>query len=139
MLLRGVRGATVVADDQPDLILNATRELLLAILEANPSLQPADLASGLFTLTEDLCAAYPAQAARQMGWVEVPLMCAREIPVPGSLPRCIRVLLHWNTDLPQVEIQHVYLGEAVRLRPDLFSSSYSSNKPEPAYGSGRTE
>jgi chorismate mutase len=139
MPLRGIRGATVVSADQSDVILNATRELLAAILEANPSLGPADLASGLFTLTEDLCAAYPAQAARQMGWDEVPLMCAREIPVPGSLSRCIRVLLHWNTDLPQAEIHHVYLGEAARLRPDLLSTSYSPEMPDHANGKGRSE
>lgn len=139
MPLRGIRGATVVSADQPDVILRATRELLAAILEANPSLEPADLASGLFTLTEDLHAAYPAQAARQMGWVEVPLMCAREIPVPRSLPRCIRVLLHWNTELSQAEIHHVYLGEAARLRPDLFSSTYSSEIPDHANGKGRNE
>lgn len=139
MPLRGVRGATVVSADQSNEILNATRELLAAILEANPSMEPADLASGLFTLTEDLCAAYPAQAARQMGWDEVPLMCAREIPVPGSLPRCIRVLLHWNTDLPQAEIHHVYLGEAASLRPDLLSASYSSEMLDHANGADRNE
>lgn len=139
MPIRGIRGATVVSADRSDVILRATRELLAAILEANPSLEPADLASGLFTLTEDLRAAYPAEAARQMGWVEVPLMCAREIPVPGSLPRCIRVLLHWNTKLPQAEIHHVYLGEAARLRPDLLSTSYSSEIPDHANGKGRNE
>jgi chorismate mutase len=138
MALRGVRGATVVLVDQADVILDSTRELLQAILDANPTLQPADLASGLFTLTEDLSAAYPAQAARQLGWSEVPLMCAREIPVPGSLPRCIRVLLHWNTDLPQIEIQHVYLGDAAILRPDLFQSIYSSSRPGPGNGSGKS-
>ena len=139
MPLRGIRGAAVVSADRSDVILNATQELLAGILEANPSLEPADLASGLFTLTEDLSAAYPAQAARQMGWVEVPLMCAREIPVPGSLPRCIRVLLHWNTDLPQADVHHVYLGEAARLRPDLFSISYSSEIPGHANGTGQNE
>ena len=117
--MRGVRGATTVLSDGTEEILQATRQLLGAILEANPNLQPADLASALFTLTGDLRAVYPARAARQLGWTEVPLMCASEIAVPGSLPRCIRVLLHWNTDLPQSQVRHIYLNEAVSLRPDL--------------------
>lgn len=119
MPVRGVRGATTAAEDTPEAILAATRELLQAMLKANPEIQPADVASVLFTVTEDLNSAYPALAARQLGWNEVPLVCAREIPVPGSLPRCIRILLHWNTHLPQSAIQHVYLSEAKKLRPDL--------------------
>jgi chorismate mutase len=100
-------------------ILEATQELLLAILQANSSLEPADIGSVFFTLTEDLTDTYPAQAARDLGWQLVPLLCGREIPVPGGLPRCIRVLIHWNTGLPQESIQHVYLGEAACLRPDV--------------------
>jgi chorismate mutase len=119
MPVRGVRGATVASQDQSEAILSATQELLLALLEANPQMHSADIASALFTVSEDLSAAYPAQAARLMGWAGVPLMCAREIPVPGSLPRCIRVLLHWNTALPQSAVRHVYLGAAAKLRPDL--------------------
>ncbi len=119
MPLRGIRGATVASLDQAEAVLEATRELLVAIQSANPSLKPEDIASVIFTVTEDLQSAYPAQAARQMGWVAVPLMCAREIPVPGSLRRCIRVLVHWNTDLPQEAIRPVYLGAAASLRPDL--------------------
>ncbi len=119
MPLRGIRGATVVEHDDPDEVLAATRELLSALLKANPSLNPPDLASAFFTVTGDLCSAYPARAARQLGWDDVPLMCALEIPVPGSLPCCIRVLLHWNTDLPQAAVRHVYLGDAASLRPDL--------------------
>jgi chorismate mutase len=119
MPIRGIRGATIVPQDQPEAILAGTRALLSAILEANPSLQTQDLASGHFTVTDDLCSAYPAQAAREMGWTHVPMICSREIPVPGSMPRCIRVLLHWNTDLPQDAIRHVYLGAAASLRPDL--------------------
>lgn len=119
MPLRGIRGATVAEQDQAETILQATRELLDAILRANPTLKTADLASVFFSLTEDLAAAYPAQAARELGWDQVPLLCSREIPVPGSLPRCIRVLLHWNTDLPQHTIRHVYLGDAAELRPDV--------------------
>ncbi len=119
MPVRGIRGATVVEHDDPEEVLAATRELLSALLKANPTLIPSDLASALFTVTGDLCTAYPARAARQLGWDDVPLMCALEIPVPGSLPRCIRVLLHWNTDLPQAAVLHVYLGKAAGLRPDL--------------------
>jgi chorismate mutase len=119
MALRGVRGATVVAEDNPDAILSATTKLLEAIRKANPSLLPDDIASILFTVTDDLCTVYPAQAARSLGWELVPLMCGREMPVPDGLPHCIRVLLHWNTNLSQTEVHHVYLGEAARLRPDL--------------------
>jgi chorismate mutase len=123
MPVRGIRGAIDVISDQPEEILTATRELLEAILLANPALKPADLASVLFTVTGDLQSTYPAQAARQMGWKEVPLMCGCEIPVPGSLPRCVRVLLHWNTNLAQADVRHIYLRGAVALRPDLKSPS----------------
>ncbi len=122
MSIRGIRGATTVTADQPDLILQATRELLEAILAENKKLRLEDVASATFTLTEDLVSAFPAQAARQMGWEEVPMMCAREIPVPGSLPRVIRVLVHWNTEVPQSEIKHIYLRGAVKLRPDLVAA-----------------
>jgi chorismate mutase len=119
MVVRGIRGATVVESDEPSAILAATHALLEAILAANPSLRPEDLASAWFTMTHDLVSVHPAAAARQMGWERVPLMCSQEIPVPGSLARCIRVLLHWNTPLPQEAVQHVYLGGASVLRPDL--------------------
>jgi chorismate mutase len=122
MAIRGIRGATTVSADEPDLILESTRELLEAILRANKSMKPEDVGSALFTVTEDLTSTFPAQAARQMGWGLVPMMCAREIPVPGSLPHAIRVLVHWNTDVPQNEITHVYLREAVKLRPDLVAA-----------------
>ena len=122
MPIRGIRGATTVTADQPDLILQATRELLEEILEENAGMQPEDVGSAIFTVTDDLVSTFPAQAARQMGWGLVPMLCAREIPVPGSLPRVIRVLVHWNTDVPQNEIVHVYLREAVKLRPDLVAA-----------------
>jgi len=128
MPVRGIRGATTVHADQPEAILAAARELLEAILAHNPDLVPEEIASALFTLTDDLSAAYPAKAARQIGWVQTPLMCAREIPVPGSLPRCIRVLVHWNTSLPQSAIRHVYLGEATQLRPDLGAADLSCSE-----------
>jgi chorismate mutase len=120
MSMRGVRGAAIAADDCRVSILRTTRNLLLSIQEKNPSLKIEDIASILFTLSEDLQSAYPAEAARELGWQHVPMICAREIPVPGSQPRCIRVLLHWNTDIPQQEIQHVYDGDAALLRPDLL-------------------
>lgn len=119
MSVRGIRGATVVASDQADEILQATRELLMAVLECNPDLKTQDITSVIFTVSEDLSSAYPARAARDLGWHQVPMLCAREIPVPGGLPHCIRVLLHWNTDLPQDAVEHVYLGDAKILRPDL--------------------
>ena len=122
MPIRGIRGATTVAADEPDLILQATRELLEAILEENNGMNPEDVASALFTVTDDLASTFPAQGARQMGWGLVPMLCAREIPVPNSLPRVIRVLVHWNTKVPQSEITHVYLREAVKLRPDLVAA-----------------
>ncbi len=122
MAIRGIRGATTVSADEPDLILEATRELLEAILAANKSMKPEDVGSAIFTVTEDLASTFPAQAARQMGWSLVPMTCAREIPVPGSLPKAIRVLVHWNTETPQSEIKHVYLRDAVKLRPDLVAA-----------------
>jgi len=122
MTIRGVRGATTIESDTKDNILGATDELLKAILSANPDLQTVDIASVLFTVTEDIASAYPALAARRMGWDQVPMMCAQEIPTTGSLPLCIRVLIHWNTNKAQNEIRHVYLRNAVKLRPDLVSA-----------------
>jgi chorismate mutase len=119
MPVRGIRGAAVAPSQDPEDVLLVTRMLLEALLEANPMLDPKDIASILFTATQDLISEYPAKAARQMGWVDVPLMCGLEIPVPKGISRCIRILIHWNTDLPQTGIHHVYLGEAASLRPDL--------------------
>jgi chorismate mutase len=82
-------------------------------------LQTEDIASAWFTVSDDIVSAYPALAARQIGWDQVPMMCAREIPVPEGLPLCIRVLIHWNTDREQRAVKHVYLREAAKLRPDL--------------------
>ena len=119
MAIRGVRGATSAAADGPEAIFRATQELLIEIMEHNDVMRAEDIASAFFTLTEDLASAYPAQAARQLGWEQVPMICAREIPVPDGLPRIIRVLILWNTDMPQARIRHVYLGNAAQLRPDL--------------------
>ena len=123
MAVRGVRGATVAEKDDPENILSATRKLMNAILTENPGMVLEDIASVLFTSTDDLSSVYPAKAAREMGWNQVPLISAREIQVPGGLAGCIRVLIHWNTDTPQSEIRHVYLGAAASLRPDLSGRS----------------
>jgi chorismate mutase len=122
MHLCGIRGAITVEQDQPEQVLAATRELLETILAENPALQFEDIASAFFTTTDDLVSAYPALAARQLGWTCVPMMCAQEIPVPGSLPRCIRVLIHWNSEAAQATVRHVYLRGAKSLRPDLASA-----------------
>ena len=129
MTIRGVRGATTIETDHPDQVLSATREMLGAILVANHSMQIEDIASVFFTVTDDIVSAYPALAARQIGWDQVPMMCAREIPVPGSLPCCIRVLVHWNTDTAQPDIHHIYLREAVKLRPDLSQAGPQESFP----------
>lgn len=118
MPVRGIRGATTSLPN-PEAVLIATRELLQAILKANPTLETQDIASAWFTVTRDLQVIYPARAARDLGWNQVPLMCGLEVDVPNSLAHCVRVLIHWNTSLPQSEIRHVYLHDAVQLRPDL--------------------
>lgn len=122
MNVRGVRGATTVEHDDAEAILGATEELVRDLVAAN-DLRPEDVASALFTVTPDLHAEFPAAAARRMGWTAVPLLNFTEIDVPGRLQRCIRVLLHVNTERSQSEMVHVYLREAVALRPDLFSRS----------------
>ena len=115
---RGVRGATTVTANTRDEILTATRQLIALMIRRN-GIERTDVASAIFTTTPDLDAEFPALAARQLGWLDVPLLCGHEMSIPGSLPRCIRVLVHWNTDLAQSEIQHIYVRDAVRLRPDL--------------------
>lgn len=116
MYCRGIRGATTVQQNEREEILAATTELLQLMVQYN-ELRTDDIASGIFSMTEDLDAEFPAVAARTLGWNEVPLMCTREIPVPGSLGKCIRVLLHVNTTRSLAEIQHVYIHGAVNLRP----------------------
>lgn len=122
MVVRGVRGAITVDADEPEKILAATRELLETICKANEITDYSDICSAVFTTTSDLTSTFPAEAARVMGMGQVPLLCATEIPVPNSMPRCIRILLHMNTEKGQDEIQHVYLGEAKKLRPDIKSA-----------------
>lgn len=92
---------------------------MLALLIRRNEMIVTDIASAVFTVTKDLDAEFPALAARQLGWLEVPLLCGYEIDVPNSLPMCVRVLVHWNTDRRQDQVQHVYIHDAVRLRPDL--------------------
>jgi chorismate mutase len=116
---RGIRGATSVDANNGDTIVAATRELLTRIVTAN-DVKMEDVASVIFTATPDLDAAYPALAAREMGWSNVPLLCMQEMAVVDSLPRCIRVLLLWNTDRSADQVQHVYLHQARVLRPDLM-------------------
>jgi len=110
-----------VEENSAAAIKAAVRALLEQIVTAN-TLDVADIASVIFTATPDLDAVYPAVAAREMGWSNTPLLCMQEMAVRGSLPRCIRVLLHWNTDRAQADIHHIYRGEARALRPDLASS-----------------
>ena len=114
----GVRGATTVADNSRAAILAATSGLLTEIITVN-RIALEDVASAIFTATPDLDAVYPAVAARELGWTQTPLLCMREMQVAGSLKRCIRVLIHWNTAQAPGEIQHVYLRGAQALRPDL--------------------
>jgi chorismate mutase len=116
--LRAIRGAVTAARDEPDEIYAATRSLLNEIVGRN-GIAVADIISVIFTVTSDLTSAFPAMAAREMGWLDVPLLCTVEIPVPGALGHCIRVLLHVETDRPRSAIEHVYLGDAIVLRPDL--------------------
>jgi chorismate mutase len=120
MACRGVRGATTVERNDRDEILKATRQLLALMLRQN-GIEPADVASAIFTTTTDIDAEFPALAARQLGLIDVPLLCGHEMAVPGSLPLCVRILIHWNTEKSQAEILHVYEREAKRLRPDIQS------------------
>lgn len=118
MAVRAIRGATQVAADDRALLLAGVEELLSAVLERN-SLAGEDLISVVFTATPDLVSEFPAYAARALGITDVPLLCATEIAVPGSLPRVVRLLAHVETDLPRAQLRHVYLHGAAALRTDL--------------------
>lgn len=120
MLTRGVRGATTVEANTPEAILEATKELLGAMLKVN-EIDVEYVASAFFTATPDLDAEFPAVAAREMGWTDVALLCGHEMNKPGSLPMCLRILLHVNTEKPAREVKHVYLRGARVLRPDIES------------------
>ncbi len=114
---RGVRGATTITENTREAVLEATHELLVKMTETN-GINPADIASAFFTTTPDITAEFPAVAARQLGWMNTALLCGHEMQVPDSLPRCIRVLLHWNTPRKASEIVHIYLRESQKLRPE---------------------
>ena len=116
--VRGVRGAITVDRDDKEAILEATRVLLEALVKAN-NIEVDDVASVFFSMTTDLHSAFPAVAARQIHWQMVPLFCMQELEIDGALPRCIRVLIHWNTTLGAKDIRHIYMREAEKLRPDL--------------------
>jgi chorismate mutase len=118
MWCRGIRGATTVDGDTVDDILRASKELLQVMIDAN-GVKPEDVACAIFTTTSDLDAAFPATAARQLGWTDVPLMCSKEIDVPGSLKGCIRILILYNTEKSADDIVHVYVKGASELRSDL--------------------
>ncbi|MFC1767390.1 chorismate mutase [Candidatus Margulisiibacteriota bacterium] len=120
MSVRGIRGAISVKKNDKDDIVAATMSLLEKMLSEN-SIKVEDIATAMFSVTKDLNAEFPAVAARRLGWLYIPLMCTYEIDVPGSLKKCIRILLLANTDKKQKHIKHIYLGEAKKLRPDLES------------------
>jgi chorismate mutase len=129
MVCRGIRGAITASDNTKEAILAATRELLTKIVEVN-GVVPEDIASIFFTTTADLDAEYPALAARQLGWLDVALLCSHEMAVPGALTLCIRVLIHWNTTLRNDEIKNVYLRDAVSLRPDRSKQTEPTRQQE---------
>ena len=130
MPVRGVRGATTVRENTPEEIITRTTELLESIIRRN-DIRKEDVATAVFSVTDDVNAQFPAVAARRLGWIYTPLMCTREIPVPGSLQGCVRVLLLVNAERSQEEMIHVYLYGAKKLRPDLESGErgwYTSEK-----------
>lgn len=126
-MIRGVRGAITVSADQPEEILKETRTLILEMVKEN-KIVPGDVASVIISTTTDISSAFPAKAVRTIeDWTYVPVMCTHEMDVPGSMPLCIRVMMHVNTSIPQREIQHIYLNEAVKLRPDLIKAKEASS------------
>ncbi|CAM5181476.1 chorismate mutase OS=Ureibacillus acetophenoni OX=614649 GN=SAMN05877842_103323 PE=4 SV=1 [Ureibacillus acetophenoni] len=119
-MIRGVRGATTIEANLPELIYSETERLVQEIVKAN-NIKIEDIASVVISTTSDINTAFPAKAVRTLeGWQYVPTMCMHEMNVPGALPLCIRVLMHVNTEIPQKDIQHIYLNGAVVLRPDLI-------------------
>jgi chorismate mutase len=127
MMMRGIRGATTIDADTPEAIAAATFEMLESIVRLN-DVRSGDIAAATFSTTADVCSAFPATSARALGWTMVPMLCHHEIAVPGSLPCCIRVLVLWNTDKTQDEVRHVYLRDAVKLRPDLAHDSLVNDR-----------
>jgi len=119
MPVRALRGATTIEKNLHKDIVYETKNLLSEIVQAN-SISKDDIISVIFSTTRDINAAFPAVAAREMGWTDIPLMCTNEMEVPGSLEKCIRVLMHINTDKSNSQLKHIYLKEAKKLRPDLI-------------------
>jgi chorismate mutase len=107
-----------VEDNSREAILRGARQLLALMIRRN-HIDAEDVASAIFSVTPDLDAEFPALAARQLGWLDVPLLCTNEIPVQDSLQRCVRILINWNTNKSQKDIAHIYIREAIQLRPDL--------------------
>ena len=131
MPVRGIRGATTAATNSREAILEATSELLECLVRTN-GVRREDVASILFSTTPDLNAEFPAVAARTAGWTDVALLCTHEMSVPGSLQRCVRILIHVNTDRPPSEMEHIYLRGARALRPDLAVAPESRAPEEPS-------
>ena len=126
-MVRGIRGAVTVDSNTSEAVQEATKWLLASMIECN-QIQLEDIASAFFTGPTDLDVEVPARAARDLGWTMVPMFCMQEMMVKGSLPRCIRVMLHVNTDKTQEDIQHIYLGEAANLRPDLVEGGNNGGR-----------
>lgn len=121
-MIRGIRGATTIIEDSASHILTETEHLVLAMAKEN-NIHPEDVASVIVSTTTDIAAAFPAKAVRSIpGWTYVPVMCTHEMDVPGAIGKCIRVLMHVNTEKSQQDIHHVYLNEAMKLRPDLITN-----------------
>lgn len=126
-MIRGIRGAITVSADQAAEILQETRRLIMEMAKEN-NVASDDVASVIISTTTDISSAFPAKAVRTIeDWTYVPVMCTHEMDVPGSLPLCIRVMMHVNTSVPQKEIQHIYLNEAKKLRPDLIQNKEASS------------
>lgn len=117
-MIKAIRGAIAIEKNEAEAIYEGTKSLLLQIVEAN-NLAVKDIVNITFSATTDLTAAYPAKALRDLGWINVPMLCVQEMNVPGSLPFCLRVMLLANWDKEDQDVKHVYLGEAKNLRPDL--------------------
>ncbi len=117
-MVQAIRGAITVEENNAEAIYQATQEMLLELIDKN-QLDQTEIISALFTVTPDLNAAFPATGARTIGWTDIPMVCAQEIPVPGALPLCIRVLIYINGQ--DKKVRHIYLREAAKLRPDLIN------------------
>ena len=122
MMVRAIRGATTVEVNSEQEILDRTRELLQEMIQQN-GISQEDIISVLFSVTADLNAAFPAVAARRLGWTDIALMGTYEMEVPGSLKKCIRVMMHINTEKQNSEMKYIYLNDARKLRPDLIEKS----------------